>query len=173
MVPTISTDSNCYPRARIVKLESTTDKPIHIFEVEVNSSGNNIAVGGVAIQSSTFKSFGASLAIDDDINTFSHTNDNSAWWQVDLGTEQEIDSVQILNRWCGDPSDPNGCLCRLSDAKLILLDSQGSTIVTQSVGNTCGKLSPVFSFSSSFACPSVRPQPKYFMFGCVRNCLLT
>lgn len=131
----------------------------------MNSSGDNIAVGGAATQSTTFKTFGASLAIDNATNTFSHTNDNSAWWQVDLGAEPEIDSVQILNRWCGGPSDSTGCLCRLSDARLILFDSQGSAIVTQSVGNTCGKLSLVFSFNSSFACPSVRPQLKYLCLG--------
>ena len=118
------------------------------------SLGNNIAIGKIATQSTTLNTFVASMAIDDASNTFSHTNDGSAWWQVDLGIEEEIGSVQILNRWCGNPSDKNRCLCRLSGAQLILSDSQDLAIATKSVGNTCGKLSLDFNFSESVACPS-------------------
>jgi hypothetical protein len=76
----------------------------------------NIAKGKNAKQSSTFKSHGAALAIDGDVNTFSHTNDDKAWLEIDLGKMYTINYVTIVNRWCGDPNDFPNCLCRLSEA---------------------------------------------------------
>jgi hypothetical protein len=126
------------------------------------SSGINIAPGKSSSQSSTFKSFGASLAVDGKMNTFSHTNVASSgspvWWTVDLGAELPVESVTVMNRWCGSSSDPSGCLCRLSYATLFLIDSNGDIVATQSVGDTCGELElllddfslTVFSDSTSF-----------------------
>eukprot|EP00804_Cyclotella_cryptica_P019929 CCRYP_007834-RB/>CCRYP_007834-RB protein AED:0.04 eAED:0.04 QI:2/1/1/1/0.5/0.36/11/3369/584 len=47
----------CGTRARKVKIESTTQQSIHVFEVQVFSSGSNVAVGKAATQSSTFQNF--------------------------------------------------------------------------------------------------------------------
>jgi hypothetical protein len=97
----------------------------------------NIAKGKNAKQSSTFKSHGAALAIDGDVNTFSHTNDDKAWLEIDLGKVYMINYVTIVNRWCGDPNDFPNCLCRLSEARISLLDGNGSAVATNSIGNTC------------------------------------
>jgi hypothetical protein len=83
--------------------------------------------------------------VDGDISTFSHTDvslqddPSSVWWKVALGDEFRIKSVKIKNRYCGNSSDLAGCLCRLTDATVSLVDSEGTAVATQSVGDTCGK----------------------------------
>ena len=122
-----------------------------MFEVQVFSSGMNVALGKSSSQSSTLNTLGSQLAVDGKNNTFSHTNvaagGSPVWWKVDLGTEFAIESVLVLNRWCVSPADPNGCLCRLSKATLSLVDSQGDVVATQSVGSTCGEKEISFNFS--------------------------
>lgn len=60
-----------------------------------------------------------------------------------------IESVDIKNRWCRDIGDPNDCLCRLTNATILVLD-ESSTIVTEKVlGNTCGLLDVVANFGSA------------------------
>ena len=124
-----------------MKIELGTGKDLNIFEVKVFSSGNNIAVGKPSRQSSTLNYFVASRAVDGKLNTFSHTNvatsGSPVWWEVNLENEFPIESVTILNRWCGSPVDPNHCLCRLSNATLSLIDSNGVIVGTQNTGDTC------------------------------------
>jgi hypothetical protein len=126
-----------------------------MFEVHVFSSGKNVAEEGTATQSDTFRTFEASRAIDHDLNTFSHTaraTDTLDWWQLEFEQAIGIESIEIVNRWCQGDSDPLGCLCRLSNANLSILDDDGSVIVTQSTGNTCGSDKVDFSFQPSFDC---------------------
>ncbi len=145
-----------------VKLQSVTGAPIQVFEVKVYSSGNNVAENKTARQSSTFKGnprFGANRAVDGNENTFSHTvasRECSPWWEVDLGGLFPIESVNILNRWCQDESDPTECLCRLSHASLALFDDQGRCVESISLGNTCEifEVKHHFNKSSEF-CPVV------------------
>ena len=150
--------------ASFLKIELGTGQNIAMFEVQVFSSGNNVATGKSSNQSSTFKSFGARLAVDGKANTFSHTNVTSAgipvWWQVDLGIEFPIESVTVMNRWCGDATDRNGCLCRLSLATLSLIDSKGFVVATQSTGDTCGEQELSFN---KFVLPTPAPttSPSY------------
>ena len=87
--------------------------------------------------SSTFKNYEATLAIDGDVHTFSHTNDDNAWLQIDLVKMYRINSVNFINRWCNNPNDSPGCLCRLSNARISLLDGSGSVVVTRPIGDTC------------------------------------
>lgn len=117
--------------------------------------GVNVAIGKQAIQSSTFETFDASRAIDGSPTTFSNTaaGDSSPWWEVDLGRETLVEYVQILNRYCIDPSDPRDCLCRLSNATLSLLDKDHTYIATKSLADTCGILNAGISFSDDFICP--------------------
>eukprot|EP00804_Cyclotella_cryptica_P009369 CCRYP_018076-RB/>CCRYP_018076-RB protein AED:0.03 eAED:0.03 QI:374/1/1/1/0.94/0.9/20/617/4181 len=133
----------CLEGARIVKIELGTGENIHLFEVNVFSSGADVAKGKPSVQSSTLTTFLASRAVDGNINTFSHTDveksGSPVWWEVDLGAEYSIELVTIINRWCKDSTDPSGCLCRLSFATLLLIDGQGSVIASQSLGNTCSK----------------------------------
>jgi hypothetical protein len=75
-----------------------------------------------------------------------------------MGTEFRIESVTVMNRWCGVPSDPNGCLCRLSHATLSLIDRKGHIVATQSVGDTCGQRELFFDdFVEPTPSPTVSP----------------
>eukprot|EP00956_Cyclotella_meneghiniana_P023684 scaffold46589_cov23-Cyclotella_meneghiniana.AAC.1 len=103
---------SCLPNARKIKLhQRNTGLPIHVFEVKaMNSSGVNIAQiaqGATATQSSTFldnqDKFGANNAVDGDSVTFTHTkSESNPWWQVDLGNNYDVSTIEIMNRWCND-----------------------------------------------------------------------
>lgn len=149
--PTPSAVNNL-PKARYLKLHSITGQPIHVNEIEVyDFVGANVAIGKVASQSSTLKAFEASRAIDGDASSFSHTStdDSSAMFEIDLGSPESISNVRIVNRWCGDPSDPSNCLCRLSFTMLSLFDGDGNWISTTNIGNTCNKLEWNHDFSAA------------------------
>jgi hypothetical protein len=132
----------CFSSARRVRIESTTGEPIQFFEFQVHSSGTNIALHGTAIQSSNFAvRTDASKAIDGSNSTFSHTKDPNAYWEVDLGDMFDIDSIVIVNRYCGsDPADRNECLCRLSSANLMFLGQSNTVLASKIIGNSCGQL---------------------------------
>lgn len=49
--------------------------------------------------------------------------------------------------YCRDESDPNGCLCRLSEATIKLVDSAGVVTALQPVGDACGQLALDFDFT--------------------------
>lgn len=148
-----STELSCYPRGSIVKIEATTKKQLNMFEVRVfGSSGDNLALSGEASQSSTLSNFVASRAIDGQESSFSHTqkfdDGTLVWWQVKLSDTFDIASVEIANRFCREPSDPHGCYCRLSNAKLSLIDDKGSVVESTSFGDTCGQGLVSHSFKS-------------------------
>jgi hypothetical protein len=79
---------------------------LHLAEVQViGTSGQNLALGKTASQSSTVLGATASRANDGNTDgnyadgSVSHTNyENQPWWQVDLGSSQQITSVNVL-RW--------------------------------------------------------------------------
>ncbi|KAL7519551.1 hypothetical protein ACHAWX_004352 [Stephanocyclus meneghinianus] len=150
--------ASCYPRAQKVRLESTTGEQISIFEFQVYSSGTNIALQGTATQSSDCDNrevCGASRGIDDDNTTFSQTNDSNAWWEIDLGGLYSIDSVLVVNRYCGieEGGIPLGCLCRLSNSTITLLDKTEAIVALKTIGNTCDQLTVTKSFTPNYACP--------------------
>jgi len=74
----------------------------------VDTRLDNVALSGIATQSSTFVSpldFEAGNAIDGDLTgsdasgSLSHTGqDLNAWWQIDLGRVQKIDTIRVWNR---------------------------------------------------------------------------
>ncbi|KAL7475223.1 hypothetical protein ACHAW6_001149 [Cyclotella cf. meneghiniana] len=131
-----------------------------MFELSAYSSGVNVALRGSAEQSSVLKNssqFVASKAIDGNSTTFSHTDDSKAYWEVNLNGRYNIESVVISNRWCISPSDVNGCLCRLSNATLQLLDETQSVIAARSLGNTCGMLMVSQPFVSNSSCVTLPP----------------
>ena len=136
------------PVAKEVRLHSITGAQIHVFEVEIYSSGVNVANGKMATQSSTLNANIATRAVDGTPTSFSHTNDKSySWWQVDLGGLFPIESIKIVNRWCGSPSDPNGCLCRLSHSVISLFDDKGQWVATEIIGDVCSTLEWTHSFA--------------------------
>jgi hypothetical protein len=155
--PSSSPINVCLPNTRKIKLQQSTNGTyIHIFELQALSSlGINVAQGKSASQSSTYvtpasgESFPASLAIDGNTNTFSHTKDSNAWLEVDLGSSFDISSLNILNRWCKSTSDPWNCLCRLSNTTLSLIDDSDSVIVSKTIGDTCGRLALEYAFEAA------------------------
>ncbi len=85
-----------------------SDKFLHLAEVQVFSSGRNIAIGAKASQISTGFDGPARLAIDGNTDgiftnkSTSHTAGGSdQWWEVDLGELRTIDKVVIWNRTDG------------------------------------------------------------------------
>lgn len=120
---------------------STTGSSLQIMEVRVISNGVNVAIGKPAEQSSSYirpngEVIKASLAVDGDLSTFSHTNlsDSSAWWSVDLQRLIPVESVLIANRYCS--TNPE-CLCRLSHAVVQVMDDQDVVIAEEPLGDTC------------------------------------
>jgi len=147
-----TTKNNCYKSARKVRLESTTGKQLQMFELRVFSSSINVALNKHATQSSTLSTLGdtfaASNAVDGNSLTFSHTRDANAYFEVDLGDTFDLESVEIVNRWCQDETDPNRCLCRLSYANLKLLDENDRIVASRMLGNTCNEAIVLESFAA-------------------------
>lgn len=147
--------------AKKVKIQSTTSDPVHMFELQVLSSGNNAALEGTPSQSSTFRNadkFAASKANDGNNSTFCHTDPASnSWWEVELNESVEVDSITIFNRYCGaDSADPSGCLCRLSNAFVELYDETDSLVASSSLEDMCSQVFITKVFSQ---CESVTPSP--------------
>jgi hypothetical protein len=140
------------PKANRVKLALNNGAYLSLFEVKVISDGKNAALGKTASQGSTFNNnskYSASNAVDGmDSGLFSHTADTNVWWEVDLNGTFEIDQVLIKNRYCVRPDDPNGCLCRLSNASLMLLSDKGECVDGVLLGNTCKGLDVVHNFTT-------------------------
>lgn len=105
--------------------------------VEVSSDcsrGENLALSGVATQSSTNESCSASLAIDG--NTSGEGTDGSvtqtiseenAWWQVDLGADKAIEQIVVYNRTDG--------IYPLCNFKIEIINSNQETVYTREVLN--------------------------------------
>jgi hypothetical protein len=141
----------CFPLAKKVKVQSLTGLPIQMIELQVISKGSNVAIGKDATQSSTFKDKVASKAVDGKMNSFSHTGSDNCggWWQIDLGDSFTIESIKILNRWCSNPSDSIGCLCRLSQAAISLFSHDGKWVNAAFNGDTCKLLEVNHEFKAS------------------------
>ncbi len=89
------------------------------------NSGGDLARGKSAFQSSTYQnntnSFGANKVVDGNGNTFNHTNSqNNPWWEVDLGSNQNIGQVKIWNRG-------NCCQNRLNNFDIKVYDRRGGS----------------------------------------------
>jgi putative membrane-bound dehydrogenase-like protein len=108
--------------ARYVRIEIPGEKKcLQIAEIEVLSGGKNIAKGGKATQSTTTNGGDAGKALDGDKNPawgkgMTHTKENqpNPWWEVDLGSAQNVDTIALWSR--------SGFSDRLGDFTLQLLD---------------------------------------------------
>ncbi len=110
---------------RFVRIELPGEKRIlTLAEVEVFSSGKNIAREGKATQSSTHGDGVASRAVDGNKHPDwskggqTHTSDDGEqqpWWELDLGKPANIEKIAVWNR--------TGFENRLSGFSLILLDA--------------------------------------------------
>jgi RHS repeat-associated protein len=114
---------------RYVRVQLMGTNYLHLAEVQViGSSGQNLAVGKTATQSST--AFGGTANRANDGNTdgifadgsVSHTNfENQPWWQVDLGSSQQITSVNVWNR-------TDCCQSRTTNFNVIVSDQPITTM---------------------------------------------
>ena len=108
--------------ARFVRIEIPGEKEcLQIAEIEIMSGGKNIAKGGKATQSTTRNGGDANRAMDGDKNPnygngMTHTQENqpNPWWEVDLGSAQQVDAISLWSR--------RGFSDRLGDFTLQLLD---------------------------------------------------
>jgi hypothetical protein len=98
------------PLARFIRVENPgAEKILSLAEVQVFSSGVNVASRGKATQVSTDYDGEAKRAIDGntngdfyDGNSVTHTRQqNDPWWEVDLGAEMPLNEVAIWNRTDG------------------------------------------------------------------------
>ena len=129
-------NQNIRKGARFLRVEIPQDnKVLTINEVEIISSGKNIAPQGKATQSSTGAGGIASRAIDGnkdpDYNKGGQTHTDgfgsvSPWWEIDLGREYKIDEVEIWNRK-GFESRLDGFTIQLLDANRKQIYKSGKT----------------------------------------------
>ncbi len=91
---------------RFVRVELQGRRTLTLAEVEVVSDGRNVARQGKATQKNTGYGGEAPRAIDGNTKAAygeggqTHTQEETQdpWWEVDLGSEQPIESVTIYNR---------------------------------------------------------------------------
>jgi hypothetical protein len=157
---------------RKVRIESTDDEPIQLYEVQIFSSGVNIAINGSASQSADYDSeHAASNAIDGNNTSFSLTSGRNAYWEVDLGSLYSVESVLIFN---SDTENPFARMlidvdnsysgldslgigdnsCRLTNAAITLYDNDNFVVSSGSPdGSTCGQstVSVPFNLNTTFS----------------------
>ena len=91
------------------------------------SSSEDLALGKDTFQSSTYQNntnrFGSGRVVDGIGSTFNHTNrQQGAWWEVDLGSIQNIGQVRVWNRG-------NCCANRLTDFNIVVYNQRGGNVV--------------------------------------------
>jgi hypothetical protein len=149
--------STCYPsNVRKIRVSSATGSELQFYEIRAidGATKKDVAFSKAASQSSTLwnnSKFAARNAVDGSTSSFSHTDsaDAASYWEVDLGGAFEIATIDVLNRYCGNVNDASGCLCRLSNATVDLLDGGGVSHGVYRFGNTCGVLNPVIDLATS------------------------
>ena len=123
------------PMARIVRIEIPgSQKILSLAEVQVFSAGTNVALKGKATQSSTEYAGLAEYAVDGKTDgqfenkSVTHTavSDNP-WWEVDLGSDTEIERLTIWNRTGG------GIHERLAAFRISLLNEAREPIWGQTI----------------------------------------
>ena len=143
-LPTVALDtmeSHKQEGARYIRIELPGDhKILSLSEVQVfNAAGVNLALTGVATQSSTSAGGIPKRAIDGKTSpnhssgTVSHTaSQKEPWWEVDLGQVKRISSIVVWNR--GD-----GLHTRLNGFKAIALNRDRKVLWSQSVKDATEK----------------------------------
>jgi hypothetical protein len=88
--------------SRYVKVQMSGTQDLLLVEVEVWAGSSNVATSGTATQVSTVGGYPASQCIDGNRNMLTSTqcrttSTANAWWQLDLGSVQCIDTVVIYS----------------------------------------------------------------------------
>ena len=113
-------------RGRYVRVELPGhNRILHLAEVQVFHSDENLALHGKATQSSTDFGGDARLAIDGNTNgdyenhSVSHTAESdNPWWEVDLGGSNDLDRIVVWNRADG------GFWERMRNWQVVVFDEQ-------------------------------------------------
>ena len=114
---------------RFVKIQIPKTQKLTLSEVEVLVGGSNIALNKVATQSSDLGSpYVASVAVDG-VKTgntaFTSTQfEANPWWQVDLGSTQDIEQIIVHN------TKRDADISRLDGFTISILNANGSTAST-------------------------------------------
>ena len=118
--------------ARYVRVDIPGRKEfLSLAEVQVFSNGKQVAIGKKASQSSTAYNGPATLAVDGNTNghfsearSTTHTeNEQSPWWEVDLGKEFQIEKITVWNR-----NDNPGIGDRLNGFRVVLFDAERNPV---------------------------------------------
>eukprot|EP00956_Cyclotella_meneghiniana_P033047 scaffold92862_cov61-Cyclotella_meneghiniana.AAC.5 len=166
--PSASPTLNCYPTASKIRLIANPGEYLHIFGfVATDPSNADLTRGKPATQTSTLSDntvkYGPANAVDGNSATLIHTKKGNAdpnpVWTVDLETPSEVALIEIQNRYCGDESDADNCLGRLSYATVELLDNQDNVVDSKSFGNTTGELLPLLNFDNCLPTSSPTASP--------------
>jgi len=124
------------PNARFVRVTNLgSGVPLSLAEVEVESGGENVALGGTATQSSAAYGGAAARAIDGNTDgqyfegrSVTHTRaEDDPWWELDLGREFALDRIRLWNRTDG------GLESRLSGFVVEALDAERRTVWTAGI----------------------------------------
>lgn len=123
------------PQGRYVRIDLPGENRfLSLAEVEVWQAGQNIAPTGKAQQSSTGYGGEAKRAIDGnrdgnyDNNSVTHNNqEKSPWWELDLGSPQAVEAIEIWNR-----TGP-GMRERLDGFRISLLDADKKVVFSETV----------------------------------------
>jgi Protein of unknown function (DUF1553) len=149
-----SSDSNPLPKARFVRVELMgNDRILSLAEVQVLAAGKNVALAGMASQSTTDFGGDAKRAIDDSTNgdytknsTTHSAISSNPWWEVDLGSEFPVEQVVLWNRTDGDIH------YRLDGADVRLLDANRKEISHETIAKA-PKTSKQLQFQESHSIP--------------------
>jgi putative heme-binding domain-containing protein len=109
--------------ARYIRIELPRKGTLTLAEVEAIASGRNAAPSGRATQSSTSHSGEAKRAIDGNTSsifgaggqTHSQENEDHPWWELDLGSEQPVETIVVWNRQEGFQDRLKGFTLRVLD----------------------------------------------------------
>ena len=120
-----------YKKARYVRIELEGNNALSLAEVQVLRA-ENIAWRKQATQSSTAYGGNANRALDGNTNSsysqnsITHTNfEKQAWWQVDLGRNEQVGLVRLFNRGDGELAK------RLSNFDVILYNENNEEVSRQ------------------------------------------
>ncbi len=133
---------------RYVRIELPGNGTLSLAEVQVTSRGQNIALKGTATQQSSSNDGEAKRAIDgntsglwaDGTTTHSQEGAKNPWWEVDLGSEMDIETITIWNRTDETLGE------RLANFTLTILDAQRGE-VAKSTGNPAPKPSSQVTYA--------------------------
>ncbi|MEM7292681.1 MAG: discoidin domain-containing protein, partial [Pseudomonadota bacterium] len=104
----------------------------YVLQIDDSEPGISPAALGIASQSSTLFDAPANQAMDGNLDTITHTNqDHDAWWEVDLGSIHDLGGITLWNR-------TNCCQERLRDFDVLVSDTPFVSGINSEVRDQAG-----------------------------------